>query len=86
MELIDLDLCSYDVHMDLLDLWSVREFVELIESDNKIGTWSLIDWLVANHVKCLFQIALMVGRAMTIFTSLRGHFCISVMLAIGVLR
>ena len=46
---------------DLLDLWSVREFVELIESDNEIGAWSLIDWLVANHVKCLFQIALMQG-------------------------
>jgi len=47
--------------VDLLDLWSVREFVELIESDNEIGAWSLIDWLVANHVKCLFQIALMAG-------------------------
>ena len=84
-KLIDLDLCSYDVRMDLLDLWSVREFVELIESDNKIGTWSLIDWLVANHVKCLFQIALMAGQATTIFTGLRGCFCVSTMLAIGVL-
>ena len=36
-ELIDLDLCSYDVRMDILDLWSVREFVELIKSDNEIG-------------------------------------------------
>ena len=49
-KLVDLDLCSYDVRMDLLNLWSVREFVELVESDSKISTWSLIDWLVANHV------------------------------------
>ena len=54
LELIDLDLCNYDVCVDLLDLWSVREFVELIESDSEIGAWSMIDWLVANHVKCLF--------------------------------
>ena len=33
-KLVDLDLCSYDVGTDLLDLWSVREFVELIESDD----------------------------------------------------
>ena len=54
LELVNLDLCSYDVRMDLLDLWSVREFVELIGSDKEIGTSSLIDWLVTNHVKCLF--------------------------------
>ena len=54
LELVDLDLCSYDVRMDLLNLWSVREFVELIESDSEIGAWSLIDWLVTNHIKHLF--------------------------------
>jgi len=85
LELIDLDLCNYDVCVDLLDLWSVRDFVELVESDSEIGAWSLIDWLVANHVKCLFQIALMAGQATTIFTGLRGCFCVSTMLAIGVL-
>ena len=36
-ELVDLDLCSYDVRMDLLGLWSVREFVELVESDSEIA-------------------------------------------------
>ena len=36
-ELIDLDLYSYDVRTDLLDLWSVREFVELIESGSEIA-------------------------------------------------
>ena len=85
-KLVDLDLCSYDVRTDLLDLWSVREFVKLIESDSEIGTWSQIDWLFTNHVKCLFQIALMAGRATTIFVGLRGLFYISTMLAIGVLR
>ena len=84
-ELVDLDLCSYDVRMDLLNLWSVREFVELIESDSKIGAWSLIDWLVANHVKCPFLVALMAGRAVTIFVGLRGCFCILATLAMGVL-
>ena len=69
-----------------LDLWSVREFVELVESDSEIGAWSLIDWLVANHVKCLFQIVLMAGRATTILIGRLGYFCISAMLAIGVLR
>ena len=54
LELVDLDLCSYDVRMDLLDLQSVREFVELVESNSEIGAWGLIDWLVANHVKCFF--------------------------------
>ena len=58
--------------LDLLDLWSVREFVKLIESNNEISAWNLIDWLVANHVKCLFQIVLVVGWAMTIFTGLRA--------------
>ena len=43
LELVDLDLCSYGVRTDLLDLWSVREFVELVESDSEIGAWSLID-------------------------------------------
>ena len=38
LELVDLDLCSYDVRTDLLDLYSVREFVELVESDSEIGT------------------------------------------------
>ena len=37
LELVDLDLCSYDVRMDLLGLWSVREFVELVESDSEIA-------------------------------------------------
>ena len=32
-ELINLHLRGYDMCSDLLDLWSVREFVELIESD-----------------------------------------------------
>lgn len=38
LELVDLDLCSYDVRTDLLDLWNMREFVEHIESDNEIYT------------------------------------------------
>ena len=33
LKLVDLDMCSYDVRTDLLDLWSVREFVKLVESD-----------------------------------------------------
>ena len=85
LELVDLDLCSYDVRMDLLDIWSVTKFVELIESDSKISAWSLIDWLIASHVKCLFQIVLMAGQAVTTFAGLRGHFCISATLAIGFL-
>ena len=32
-KLVDLDMCSHDVCIDLLDLWSVREFVELVERD-----------------------------------------------------
>ena len=74
------------MRIELLDLWSVREFVKLVESNSEIGAWSLIDWLVGNHVKCLFQIMLMAGRAVTIFTSLRGRFYVLAMLTIGVLR
>ena len=70
---------------DLLDLWSVREFVELIESESEIGACCMIDGLVANHVKCLFQIALMARRAATIFARLRGRFCVLATLAISVL-
>ena len=33
-KLVDLDLCSYDVCSNLLDHWSVREFVKLVEIDN----------------------------------------------------
>ena len=33
MEVVDLDLRSYVMCSDLLDLLSVREFVELAESD-----------------------------------------------------
>ena len=32
-KLVNLDLHIHDVCSDLLDLWSVREFVELVESD-----------------------------------------------------
>ena len=34
LELVDMDLRCYDMCSDLLDLWSVREFVELVESDS----------------------------------------------------
>ena len=40
LELVELDLCSYDVSIELLNLLSVREFVELVESDSDIGAWS----------------------------------------------
>ena len=33
LKLIDLDLRGYDMCSDLLGLWSVRKFVELVESD-----------------------------------------------------
>ena len=53
LKLIDLDLRGYDMCSNLLDLWSMGEFVELVESNGYIGTWSLVDWLVSHHAKCL---------------------------------
>ena len=38
---------------DLLDLWSLRKFLELVKSNGGIGTWGLMDQLVAHHIKLL---------------------------------
>ena len=53
LELIDLNLSCYDMRSDLLDLWSLRKFLELVESNSEIGAWGLLDRLVAHHVKLL---------------------------------
>ena len=52
-ELVYLNLSCYDMRSDLLDLWSLRKFLELVESNDEIGAWGLVDWLVAHHVKLL---------------------------------
>ena len=61
------------------------KFLELIESNGEIGAWGLVDRLVAHHVE-LLQITPMVRWAMSIHVAPMGHLCVSVMLAIGVLR
>ena len=71
--------------LDLLDLWSLWKFLELIESDGEIGAWGLVDLLVAHHVKLLFQITAPTGWAVCILVGPTGRFCISTTLAIGIL-
>jgi hypothetical protein len=52
-ELVDLDLSRYNMRSDLLDLWSLRKFLELVETNGEIGTWGLVNRLVAHHVELL---------------------------------
>jgi len=65
------------------DLWSLRKFLELVESNGEISVWGLVDRLVAHHVELLLQITFAVWWAM--FIGPAGHLCVSAMLAIGVL-
>jgi hypothetical protein len=62
----------------------LRKFLELVEGNDEISTWGLVDRLVAHHVKLLLKITVVVWWAMFICPA--GRLCISVTLAIGVLR
>ena len=52
-KLVDLDLSCYDMRSDLLDLWSLGKFLELVESNSEIGAWGLVDRLVTHHIELL---------------------------------
>jgi hypothetical protein len=71
---------------DLLNLWCLRKFLELVESNGEIGAWGLVDWLIAHHVKFLLQITAPARWAMYILVAATGHLGISTTLAINVLR
>jgi hypothetical protein len=55
----------------------LRKFLELIESNGEIGTWGLLDQLVAHHVELLLQITAPAWWAMSILIGPVGHLCIS---------
>ena len=84
LKLVDLDLSCYDMRSDLLDLWSLEEFLELVESNDKIGAWSLVDRLVAHHVELLPQITPPTWWAVSIHVAHAGRLSILVTLGIGV--
>ena len=41
-DLVDLNLSRHDMHLDLLDFWSLWELLQLVENDSEIGAWHLL--------------------------------------------
>jgi hypothetical protein len=85
-ELVDLDLSRYNMRSDLLDLWSLRKFLELVETNGEIGTCGLVNQLVTHHVDLLLQIMAPAWWVVSILVGPVGCLCISAMLVIDVLR
>jgi hypothetical protein len=64
----------------------LAEFFKFIEGDCEVSAWSLVDWLVSDHVELFLKIAARTGWAVRILTvCVLSGFVVMVTLVIGIL-
>jgi hypothetical protein len=81
---IHLDVSRLNVRRECLNLWGLLETHHIIEGNSEVGTPSLEDRNVFDHVKFLRQAAAEVARALSSGIHCPNRFFVSEALSIGI--